>query len=357
MVALAIGCFAFGLGVTWVLIPWLVRWNIALDHPNELRKRHRCPTPRLGGIALMLVFSLITGFTLLVSDRPLPYLQAFLLVGTALFALGLLDDFRPLPSKGKLVGQVGVASGAVLLGLRIETLPALTGGVWHLDPTLSVLISIAWLVTIPNLINLIDGMDGLAGGISLIICLSLATLGLTAQGPDLLDLSFITFALAGSLVGFLRANAPPARLFLGDGGAYFLGIFLAAAPLTVSFPKTETNPLIPFLVLSLAVPIIDSTCAFGRRALRGLPVMRGDAEHLHHRLQARGYSPARVLLVLLSATLVMTILGTVFFHLGWGNQQWWTIVFLLPPAVILIPLAGYLSSWSDLPASFQRTLR
>jgi UDP-GlcNAc:undecaprenyl-phosphate GlcNAc-1-phosphate transferase len=187
-----------------------------------------------------------------------------------------------------------------------------------------------WLVGTTNLINLVDGVDGLAGGICLMLMSLLAyecnsTTQLMAAG------------MAGALIGFLRFNFPPARIYLGDGGAYFLGFQIGLFSLISSQKGTIAAALVaPMFVLGL--PILDMALAITRRGLRGLPVFRADRNHLHHHLLEMGFSRRKVVLSIYAVTLIFMVMGFVAF---WSNGRW-TAALVGLCALILLLCAGRL---------------
>ncbi len=208
-------------------------------------------------------------------------------------------DFRP---RTKFLCQVAGAAVAVAYGVRMEIMAAPFGvpidlGAW------SPLVTLAWILVITNAMNLIDGLDGLAGGIALIVTTTMASIALAA---DQFGVVTCAVALAGALVGFLRYNFNPARIFMGDGGSQFLGFMLAILSIRGSAKgATAVALLLPLLVLGL--PITDLVTTIARRALRGKAVRPGallrniasaDREHLHHNLLDLGLSPRRAVLSL-----------------------------------------------------------
>ena len=223
-------------------------------------------------------------------------------VGTslAMFALGFWDDLRGLGAKRKFLGQIAIA--CLAWGVSPEHLEVVknpvTGvthslGAWGLIPT------VFWLVAMTNLINLIDGIDGLAAGISLMLMALLTYVGWCYHQPFYV---VCAIGMCGALLGFLRHNFPPAKIYMGDGGAYFLGYLIGILSLTHSQKGTVAAALIAPL-FALALPIIDVGLAIVRRAMQGLPVFRADRRHIHHRLQEKGFSRMRTVLILYAISL------------------------------------------------------
>jgi len=225
-------------------------------------------------------------------------------VGAAMvLALGVFDDCRRAPWHLKLAVIFVAAAVAVWLGVRITMVRRPFGegplflGVWSAPVTL------LWLVVITNAFNLIDGLDGLAAGLCAI---SGATLALMAwQNPRMLPLAFAAAGLAGASIGFLYYNFNPARLFMGDGGAYFLGFSLGCISV-VGAMKTPVAVTVAIPLLVFAIPILDTTWAVLRLLASGSPVMSvPDRNHLHHKLLERGLSQRQVVIAIYAISLLL----------------------------------------------------
>lgn len=269
-------------------------WRLqVLDRPAP-RKVHERTTPRLGGLALAASF----GATLLVFGAlglgVMPLHAAAVAGGcTAMLALGLVDDVRALPAWLKLAVQTAIAVAVVANGVGFDhvdlpLLPAVHPGV------LGAPLAVLWLVGITNALNLVDGLDGLAAGVSLIAATTMLLVGLV-EGEAAVIL--VSASLCGALIGFLRFNFHPASIFLGDGGSLFLGFLLAALALE-SWQKTTTTAALLGPVLVLGLPVVETVVTVARRVWGGAPVMQADQEHLHHRLLARGLGHRRAVVML-----------------------------------------------------------
>jgi UDP-GlcNAc:undecaprenyl-phosphate GlcNAc-1-phosphate transferase len=204
-----------------------------------------------------------------------------LLVGALLvLGIGALDDRFSLSAWPKLAVEIVAAAIAFSVGFRIEHFSdPITGTVWYFGPALSWLLTTLWVVVVTNSFNLIDGLDGLCTGVSAIIGAALTLLAW--QGGHLLGL-LVGTALVGALLGFLPFNFPPARVFVGDTGALFLGYCLSLVALESYQRVTVVTFLVPLLVL--AVPLLDTSLSILRRLRRRSNVMAADREHIHHRL-------------------------------------------------------------------------
>jgi UDP-GlcNAc:undecaprenyl-phosphate GlcNAc-1-phosphate transferase len=314
-----IATMIIAMGTAWVLTPAIIRLAHglgAVDRPG-LRKVHRRPVPRIGGLAVfggfvagLLFAAWATGAATSPSYVNV-YWGGLALAASGMLLVGLIDDLRGLTFYWKFAAQITAAVFVWSCGFRIEILTHPLGGQFELG-VLSLPLTVLWIVGITNAVNLIDGLDGLATGIALITAMAVATiafvrseLGVTAAGV----------ALAGSLLGFLRYNFNPARIFLGDSGSMFLGFVLAVTAVRGSQKgPTAVAILVPLLVLGL--PLLDTGAAVIRRlyrlghrgartngALRHVlsnfrEVFMPDRGHIHHRLLEMGLSHRRAVVVL-----------------------------------------------------------
>lgn len=273
---------------------------------REFHQTHRAPVSRLGGIAFAASF-LSVCFTIFFSYRHdtqgLRQIGIIAAGALSMFGLGLVDDLWPLGAKRKLLAQVLVAFAIYELGLRFESLSNPFGGGPIPLGSWSCLATILWLVGMTNLVNIIDGIDGLAAG----ICLMLMLLLLDAQGGAA-PMPWLVCGVAGSLIGFLIFNFPPAKIYMGDGGAYFLGFFIGELTISNSHKGTVAAALVAPLFV-LALPILDVGLAIVRRGLKGLPVFRADRRHIHHRLLDMGLSRRRAVLGMYCFTVLFLVLG------------------------------------------------
>ena len=286
------------------IVPLVIRLSKKkkwLDIPDGRRKIHTKPVPRLGGIALFFAFFLTVFLLSLRGKFSFPFL---LLVGEGvIFLTGLIDDFLSLPPWGKLIGQIAGALILIAGGVTIQffTLPwdkMVYLGNWSYPLTL------LWIVGITNALNLIDGVDGLSSGIGAIASF---TLGIIAWQEGRIEPAALSFILAGATIGFLFYNFPPAKIFLGDSGALFLGGMLATISVQGAVKSAATFTLaIPILILG--VPILDTFFAIIRRSKNHLPVSSPDKGHFHHRLLERGYSQRGVVVLFY---LISAILGVI----------------------------------------------
>lgn len=286
----------------------------AIDVPDE-RRVHLRPTPRLGGLAVYA--SVIASFAAVLcldagaleaAEIFRKHLGPLALGATLVVALGVVDDVRSLRPGAKLLLQFAAAAMVVGSGFVVGDLLGVKLG-WFGVP-----LTILWVVGVTNAINLIDGLDGLAAGVGLIVSITIFAVSISSGRPGE---AMILAALAGSLAGFLRYNFHPARIFLGDSGSLFLGFLLAVVSIAGQ-TKPETTVAFVVPILALGLPIADTFLAVARRALRAIHVVRANAEqdayeflflgraavftadrdHIHHRLLGFGISHRRTVLVL-----------------------------------------------------------
>lgn len=288
-----------------------------LDQANSSRKVHVRPIPRLGGIGI------VGGFfaplcALFLTDSGVGYhfrsqkeLVAGLFIGGAVIAgLGLYDDLKGTGARLKFSVQLAVALGLYAMGFRIEVIANPFGPELALG-ALSLPFTVLWMVGVVNALNLIDGLDGLAGGVAFFGVSTNFILAL-ARGDVLMCL--LMAALAGAILGFLVFNFNPASIFMGDTGSMFLGFVLAAVSIKTSTKSgTAVAMLVP--VMALGLPIMDTLLAMVRRSLMGRPLFSADKEHIHHRVMSRmvlSHRSTVLVLYALCGLFTLTALGLNF---------------------------------------------
>ena len=278
-------------------------------------------TPRLGGLSILISTALTVVVFIIVYGRFTPAgikhleLEAIITGSTMIFLIGLLDDIKPLPCIAKLLGQISAASITSLLGLKIKFL---ANPLYYFDHSLnphikldaisSFLITVAFLVLISNAINLIDGIDGLAAGVSVISAVAIWAISLS---PLLYrpDAAILAATLAGASLGFLRYNFNPARMFLGDNGSYLLGFVLASLSCLGLAKKITVAIITPLLILIFALPLLDCFYTIIRRSLNKKDILKPDSEHLHHQLENLGLSHKQINYLIYSLSLFCGGLG------------------------------------------------
>lgn len=283
----------------------------AVDVPKDNRRMHKEPKALLGGLAIFygfLVSVLCFGnFTL--ANGAFNFNLIGILVGAlVVVVLGIFDDIKPRPALLKFVIQILAALIPVLLGVRVFAVRnPFTGLLMAIPDWISIAGSVLWIVGVTNAVNLIDGLDGLAAGVSSIAAVALLSI-LLIEHTTSITLLVMAAALAGACFGFLPYNFNPAKLFMGDTGATFLGFILACISIQGPF-KTYVAFAVPLLVLGL--PIFDTLFAIIRRVLKHQPIMAPDRGHLHHRLIDRGFSHRSTVIILYGLSAILAISGIV----------------------------------------------
>ncbi|MDY3015178.1 MAG: MraY family glycosyltransferase [Evtepia sp.] len=273
----------------------------AIDVPKDGRRMHDHPIARMGGLAIFFGFLLST-LVFVPLSRPL---QGMLLGGVIIVILGVLDDIYALPALPKLIVQIVAALMAVMGGNVIQVIsnPNLFSDnpYWSLG-SLSIPISVIWIVAITNAVNLIDGLDGLAVGVATISSLTMLVIAmLVSEGVVALMMA----ALAGGCIGFMPYNLNPAKIFMGDTGSTFLGFILATVSIQGLFKfYTIISFAVPFLMLGL--PLFDTCFAILRRVSKGQNPMAPDRSHVHHRLIDMGFNQKQAVSILY---IISAILG------------------------------------------------
>ncbi len=273
----------------------------AVDVPKDNRRMHDHPIPRMGGLAIFLGFML----SVLLFLELTPQLRGMLLGATIIVVLGIFDDIYSLNAMFKFLVQIAAALVAVLSGNVIETMsnPNVFSDslYWNLG-WLSIPVTVLWIVAITNAVNLIDGLDGLACGVSTISSMTLLVIAMVVSEGDV---AILMAALSGGCIGFLPYNTNPAKIFMGDTGSTFLGYILAVVSVQGLFKfYTIISFAVPFLMLGL--PIFDTCFAFIRRIAHGQSPMHADRSHVHHRLIDMGFNQKQAVAVLY---IISAILG------------------------------------------------
>lgn len=308
---LVISAFAIAMVLVWILVPYLTRWarRVGLvDRPDARRKLHKTPIPMVGGIAVFVsvvtvACSIFYFFWEQVDLNPgIDFRELTgLLVGSVLLILvGLIDDRFGLRGRQKLLGQIIAVTALIASGYYFDELE-LFG--FEIDfGIFAVLIVYGWMLAAINSINLLDGADGFAATIGLIMCTAMGLMAMRLGHGFYAD-AIVAFAFAGALLGFLRFNFPPARAFLGDHGSMLIGFVLGALAIRCSLKSVAAYAFFAPIAI-LAIPFIDTGAAIIRRRLTGRSIYTVDRGHIHHRLQKEGYGPRTSLLwmALLSLT-------------------------------------------------------
>lgn len=284
----------------------------ALDVPKDSRRMHKKPTPRIGGIAIVYGFIIsVCCFSSFLLNGELNKPLVGILIGALIIAvLGFLDDLKPKKAIVKFLIQIAAACIPVLMGVRVIAVAnPVTDLLVRVPDWLSISGSVLFIVGVTNAVNLIDGLDGLAAGVSSIAAVALLSILLMQHNANITML-ILAAALAGSCFGFLPFNFNPAKTFMGDTGATFLGFILACISIQGPF-KTYVAFALPFLILGL--PIFDTLFAIIRRLIRGQGIMTPDRGHLHHRLIDMGFSQRSAVIILYALSAILAISAIVMF--------------------------------------------
>lgn len=288
--------FLTALLISYLVTPF-VKWFAnkigAIDVPKDERRVHKVPIPRLGGLAIYI--STIISILIFVKyiDKSI---IGIIVGGTIIVITGVIDDIKPLSAKTKFLAQILAACVLILVDVKIDFVSNPfdeVDGLIELG-SMSIPVTIFWVIGITNTVNLIDGLDGLAAGVASISAMSLL---FVAALNGFFSVAIIAAILAGSAFGFLPHNFNPAKIFMGDTGALFLGYMLSVIAIKgVMKSVAAIGIAVPILVLG--IPIFDTTFAIFRRLINKKPIWKADKGHLHHRLLAKGLTQRQTVLVL-----------------------------------------------------------
>lgn len=304
----------------------------AVDVPSDGRRMHHRPIPRMGGLAIFLGFVIAAVLSGKINEQ-----RMWILLGSVVIViLGIFDDRNALGAKFKFVIQIIAAAIPVLFGgLRIAvfTNPLIFTDelYWNLG-SLSVPITILWIVAIINAVNLIDGLDGLAVGISSIASMTMLAVALFIGEPEI---AVILAALAGACIGFMPYNLNPATIFMGDTGSTFLGYMLATLSIQGLFKVYALISFaVPFLILGL--PIFDTAFAILRRVLSGRSPFSADRGHVHHRLIDMGFNQKQAVAILYVVSVVLGLIAVVLTTSGEVRAM-----FIVAAVIIVLVIGGF----------------
>lgn len=296
----------------------------AVDIPKDERRVHKKPMPLMGGLAIYISI-IVTSLIFLPIDRTL---ISIIIGGTIIVISGIIDDIKDLSPRMKLIFQIVAAVVLILGDVRIDAITnpfTKTSKLINLG-FFSIPITIFWIVGITNTLNLIDGLDGLAAGVAMISSLSFLSV---ASKFNYIPVIIMSSIIAGSCLGFLPYNFNPAKIFMGDTGALFLGFMLAALSIEGVMKSVATIAVVVPIII-LGVPIFDTTFAIFRRLLNGKSIAEADKGHLHHRLLQMGYSQKKTVLILYS---ISAIFGLCALLIAKANSKrgviWAAVVFIL----------------------------
>lgn len=336
--------FLFAFVLTLVLTPAVGALGIklgAMDMPME-RKVHTTPIPRIGGIALFIVFVIarfipffFPSLSELFKFNPLNWYAFFGMI--VVFICGVWDDFRRLSPGIKLIFQVLGASLAFADGIAINGFFVDGHGI-QFGFLSSYAITVLWFLLFINAVNLIDGLDGLASGVVFFTCALMTFLSYT--NGDYTS-AFYFCALGGALLGFLRYNFNPASIFLGDGGSYFLGYVVAILAIQSSM-KSQVGVLMLIPLLALGVPIFDTIFSPIRRWIIGRNMFHPDKEHVHHHLLKIGFSSRSAVLLIYGITMLLCLAAIIIITFRGHGLEGFFLAGLLFGLIFLVRKLGYM---------------
>jgi UDP-N-acetylmuramyl pentapeptide phosphotransferase/UDP-N-acetylglucosamine-1-phosphate transferase len=327
----ALLCFITAFIVTLITIPpiiSLIKKHNLYDKPNA-RKEHSVPIPTMGGIAIVagMMMALFMWFPF---SNVVPQISFFFSIAV-LLALGIMDDLKDLSAKYKFIVQAGLAALIALSGIRITSLDGLFG-IYDLPLTAQYTFTFLIIVGVTNAFNLIDGIDGLAGGLGF---MSLTILGLFLTMSGDANTALIAFSLAGGILAFMYFNLNPARIFMGDTGSLILGFVVAVLCIRLTQVSIlVSNPVLPhalvFLCAIVFIPVFDTIRVFASRIWRGKSPFVADKTHIHHLLTNQGFSHA------FATKLICVIHGFILMEVFWLRNLKQEFVLLILVAFMLL---------------------
>jgi UDP-GlcNAc:undecaprenyl-phosphate/decaprenyl-phosphate GlcNAc-1-phosphate transferase len=310
----------------------LAAWQAGLlDRPDDDRRLHRQPMPRLGGIAIFAAIA--------VPAAALGNQHGFwgVMLGAALMTiLGAVDDVRPLPPLAKLTGQILIGALTVHLGIDINHITLPLAGVFNLG-WLRYPVTILWIVAIVNVVNFIDGLDGLAAGFCGIAAITFAIL---SASLGRLDAAAVSAILAGAAIGFLRYNFHPATIIMGDSGSLMMGYLLATIAIE-GVLKTAAAVSLVFPLVILALPILDTSFVILKRLKYRQPIYQADNWHFHHRFSNIGFSQRRTALTLYAWCTVLSVFALAIRFVPAHRHGW------SPVSLVILGVLGVIAVGSS----------
>lgn len=311
LILFQVGIFVLGILLSLILTPVCRRVALrfgVLDNPGT-RKVHKKPKPLLGGLAIFLSFDIVLFVLWLFGYiEPGHSLQMLSIAagGLVIMIVGLIDDIRPITARVKLLMQIAISvvAAVIIVGGDIR----LSLYVFDANSVLAFVVTIIWVVGITNSFNLLDNMDGLSAGVSVIASISFAVIGVMQREPTV---SMLSLAIGGSCLGFLRYNLHPSRIFMGDAGSMFVGFTLASIAVLGVYTRITDVPRLAVMtpILVLAVPIFDTASVVWIRWRGHRPIFVGDKNHFSHRLVSFGMSQSKAVFFIYLVAGLMGLMG------------------------------------------------
>lgn len=311
-----------------------------IDTPKDARRVHKKPIPRFGGMSIFLG----SMAAMIIPAGMNANIKTAMIGGALMYLLGIIDDIKDIKPAVKFGGQILIASLVYALGIRITFISNCFGAAVTdahanviLSAGVSYIITVFWIVGITNAVNLMDGLDGLAAGSVAIMSLSLAYIAYI-HGIRLgsMPVCIALVAVAAGCIGFLPYNFSPAKTFMGDGGALYLGYMIAVLSVISPLKRaTVVGALIP--MLTLAVPIFDTALAMLRRTLKHESIMAADKGHLHHHLMAAGFGQRRSVLIMYGIVAIMGEVAVLLSRELYKDAFFLFLVAFLYLCIIIVP--------------------
>jgi len=322
--------YAFGVSLLAIPLILLISKKFGLYDRIDERKIHNGNISRLGGLAIFLGF-IVTFFLKVYQYYDFKFNEnIYLLALLVAFLVGFIDDFTNIKARYKLLAQLLAGFLVAYSGLAITQLK-IAGDLHIAFGPLSYVITILWVVMFMNAINLLDGMDGLASGVVLIADIFLLVMALLVSNYLVASVAAI---MAGAILGFYIFNFPPAKIFMGDGGAYFLGFMYATLPL-MGIKKASVATLFIFPLVLLLLPLADIAQVMVKRLKLGYNIFIADKNHIHHRLMGLGLSIKGILMIQYTYTIIFGLVSVLFIHL---DTLYSIVLFLLIFLLMFISL-------------------
>lgn len=310
-----------------------------IDRPRDDRRVHARPIPRFGGMGIFL-----GSMTAMIIPAMLnSSIRVAMLGGLLMYLLGIADDMKDLKPMVKFTGQLAIATLMFVLGIRIRFINVILApaagnkAVVFFGAGIAYIITVLWIVGITNAVNLMDGLDGLAAGTTAIMSISLAYVAyIHGVRLGMMPVCVAFCAVAGGCIGFLPYNFSPAKTFMGDGGALYLGYMIAVLSVISPLKRaTMVGAIIPMMVL--AVPIFDTVFAMVRRMFRHESIMKADKAHLHHHLMAAGFGQRRSVLIIYGIVGIMGMVAILVSRELYKDAFFLAMIAVLYLSIIIVP--------------------
>lgn len=313
-IVVTVMCFT---SVLFPIVKWIANHVGALDLPNK-RKVHKKPMPLLGG--LMIFSGFLFGYMFFAPQNT--QMLAILIAGFIVILTGLIDDIKPLKAREKLIGQL-IASSIIAFYGKILLNDVSFLGFYFDFGVFSYPLTIIFIVALMNCINFIDGLDGLAAGVSSIFFATMGILAFILHNIGSLEIT-LTFIMLGASLGFLIFNFNPSKIFMGETGSMFLGFMISVVCLLGFKAVTLTSLVVPMLIL--AIPILDTLFAILRRIINHKPIYEADKQHLHHQLLNKKFSQRTTVLIIYLVNILFSF-ASVFYVLK--DKRYGVIIYVI----------------------------